>query len=152
MSRHHDHDDREPDLESQPRGIPPSILVFGLLVLLLIVAAVGGGVWFMLSARQQAREAVAMRQEMLAREQAALQAKMASQQRAPISRDDFKSMVLGKTPAEVIKAVGKPDETSDVDDSTWLYRERTLDPVTRKPDARIRLSFEKGVVKAVRFD
>ena len=59
----------------------------------------------------------------------------ASKAAATLTRDEFKAKVMGKTAAEVIAAVGKPDDTSEGAIRTWKYRDRTTDPVTGKTDA-----------------
>lgn len=49
----------------------------------------------------------------------------------PMPRDDFVSAVIGKSPSEVIGAVGSPDETAQrPGEDTWLYRGKTTDPTT----------------------
>lgn len=67
-------------------------------------------------------------------------------------RDEFRAAVEGKTQDEVLKLLGKPDQTSDTGpDSDWDYRERTYDRVSGKTDFSVRLVFRKGVVHHMLF-
>lgn len=65
------------------------------------------------------------------------------------SRDEFRGLVVGKTPDEVIRAVGRPDKTSGADSRYWSYRERTRDPITGKTDGNIMVVFENGAAARV---
>src|SRR4051812_16005132 len=68
------------------------------------------------------------------------------------TRDEFKALVMGKTPDEVIAAVGKPDETREDDrGQTWYYKNRTLDPITSKADYQVRVRFRDGLVANVTY-
>lgn len=72
----------------------------------------------------------------------------------PPSREDFKKAVMGKTKAEVLELLGKPESTSGVPDSSdsWVYPRATYDPVADKPDARALVIFSRdGIVKDVMF-
>jgi hypothetical protein len=54
------------------------------------------------------------------------------------SRDEFRAAVMGKSQAEVIKAVGRPDSTSDTPSGRpirWYFSQRVLNPATQKPDS-----------------
>ena len=65
------------------------------------------------------------------------------------TREEFKALVLGKTEAEVIEAVGRPDRTDGA--GMWVYRNRTRDLVTGKTDGTIRVFFREGKVSSVMF-
>jgi len=68
------------------------------------------------------------------------------------TRQEFRELVMGKTPDEVIAAVGKPDRTADDDNSqVWRYDERTRDPVTGKADDNTHVYFENGKVTRVSY-
>jgi outer membrane protein assembly factor BamE (lipoprotein component of BamABCDE complex) len=67
-------------------------------------------------------------------------------------RAEFREMLMGKTPAEVIAAVGKPDRTADDTHSQlWTYVRRTKDPVTGKLDSDTFVHFRDGKVVRVNF-
>lgn len=68
------------------------------------------------------------------------------------TREEFRKTVVGKTPDEVIAAVGKPDRTNDFDDrKSWFYKELTTDPITDKVDKSITVRFKDGRVYEVVF-
>ena len=92
---------------------------------------------------------------MVARDRAealAADAQVPAQRPAPIDREEFKLKVMGKTPAEVVEAVGKPDSTKDGRDPTWSYDQRTFDPVTQKVDVQAQVTFSNGEAKRVDFN
>ena len=68
-------------------------------------------------------------------------------------RDDFRKTVIGKTPQEVIDAVGKPDLTQELAGvgTFWYYDNKTKDPVTGKIDFRVQVIFEYGRVTSVNY-
>jgi hypothetical protein len=68
-------------------------------------------------------------------------------------RDDFKSRVLGKSAAEVLDAVGRPDSTQENNVIyCWYYDGVTKDPVSNKVDHYVAVSFDKkGKVESVNF-
>jgi hypothetical protein len=71
---------------------------------------------------------------------------------ALLSREDFKAKVMGKTTAEVTKAVGKPDSTIETGTTKrWSYDRKTVDPVTNKPDSRAQVVFENDKVARIGF-
>src|SRR5687767_4017805 len=52
------------------------------------------------------------------------------------TRAEFEQLVIGKTPAEVIAAVGRPhlaDENPDGSPKHWTYWDTILNPATGKP-------------------
>jgi hypothetical protein len=68
------------------------------------------------------------------------------------TRQEFRDLVMGKTPDEVIAAVGAPDHTATDEFGTfWHYRARTTDAVTGKTDPNTRLEFKDGRVSEVNF-
>jgi hypothetical protein len=59
---------------------------------------------------------------------------------------------MGKTPREVIEAVGEPDRTSaDSDTQYWHFRGRTRDPVTSHIDTDVQVVFRDGKVTSVNY-
>lgn len=69
------------------------------------------------------------------------------------TREEFKTLVMGKTPEEVIAAVGQPDSTQERPDgtqTTWHYDNRVTNPATTKPSTGI-LEFKDGKVVEVRW-
>jgi hypothetical protein len=65
-------------------------------------------------------------------------------------RKEFRKLLVGKTPDDVIAAVGGPDSTSqDGDRIKWTYRKRTIDPATGQVDAAIFVHFTDGKVSNV---
>jgi hypothetical protein len=165
--RFHDNEDERVDAREDRRGSPLLVLALlgGGLVLLVALAT---GVFVLRSQHEAAEvaqaEAVARMAEADAAEQkdqrnfvAAKNAgqKMADARPAPISRDEFKAKVMGKSAEEVIESVGKPDDTSEVEGKssvkTWHYRERTIDPATSSTDAGAEVTLEDGTVTKVTF-
>jgi hypothetical protein len=72
----------------------------------------------------------------------------------PITRQEFKLKVLGKTEAEVIKAVGPPQtKLVGQDTAEWIYPRRTIDPTTQKIYDSVSVEFDrkKGKVSSVTF-
>lgn len=71
-----------------------------------------------------------------------------------LPRDQFRSLVSGKTEQQVMDALGKPDETQDVEGTgkMWYYRNAAVDPVTGKKTALVQVVFEGGVVTTVNFN
>jgi hypothetical protein len=68
----------------------------------------------------------------------------------------LRDLVVGKTPDEVIAAVGRPGATSEEGEwsgQEWRYFHRFIDPISQKPTAWTTLLFTKGktpVVESVR--
>lgn len=68
------------------------------------------------------------------------------------SRPEFSRLVLGKSEAEVIKAVGRPDETSEDDDARyWHFKKRTLDPLTQEKDTDVQVVIKAGKVAEINY-
>jgi hypothetical protein len=71
-----------------------------------------------------------------------------------LPRDQFRMLVNGKTEQQVIDALGKPDQTQDVEGTgkMWYYHNAAVDPVTGKKTALVQVVFEGGVVATVNFN
>ena len=68
------------------------------------------------------------------------------------SRPEFSRRVLGKSEAEVIEAVGRPDETTEDDDARyWHFKKRTLDPLTREKDTDVQVVIKGGKVASINY-
>lgn len=71
---------------------------------------------------------------------------------ATYERGEFRKLVMGKKADDVIRAVGRPDQTQDSDrDQYWYYRERTYDRVTGNLDFSAQVVFRDGRVVAVNY-
>jgi hypothetical protein len=76
----------------------------------------------------------------------------------PTTPAEVRKAAEGKTPREVMQALGKPSTTwnasDDLDDpaykGTWTYYDVATDPVTGKPAAAL-VRFKDGKVVEVRF-
>lgn len=74
-----------------------------------------------------------------------------SQRPNVILREDFRNMVMGKTQQEVIRAVGRPDNTNDLGSLVfWHYDMGAKDPASGKIDD-VTVIFQKDVVIEVNF-
>jgi outer membrane protein assembly factor BamE (lipoprotein component of BamABCDE complex) len=68
------------------------------------------------------------------------------------TREEFRAKVMGKTPDEVITAVGKPDSTQESGgNQNWYYEKRSRDPITGNVDRSAQVVFEGGRVVRVNF-
>lgn len=68
------------------------------------------------------------------------------------ARPEFSRLVLGKSEEEVIKAVGRPDETSEDDEARyWHFKKRTLDPLTQEKDAEVQVIIKDGKVANINY-
>jgi outer membrane protein assembly factor BamE (lipoprotein component of BamABCDE complex) len=69
------------------------------------------------------------------------------------TRAEFRELLVGKTPDEVIAAVGKPDDTAEIGgQKVWYYSDRSADPVTGKPDVLANVWFgSDGRVERVSY-
>ena len=68
------------------------------------------------------------------------------------SRPEFSRLVMGKSEAEVIEAVGRPDETSEDDDARyWHFKKRTLDPLTQEKDTDVQVVIKGGKVASINY-
>ena len=69
--------------------------------------------------------------------------------KAAYSRAEFRALVIGKTEAEVVAAVGQPDAIQDGGDRIWYYHGRTRDPVTGRIEGSVLLILKAGRVVRV---
>ena len=71
-----------------------------------------------------------------------------------LPREQFRSLVTGKTEQQVLDALGKPDETQDQEGlgKFWYYRNVAPDPTTGKKTTQVQIVFEGGVVTSVNFN
>lgn len=68
------------------------------------------------------------------------------------SRDEFRKIVQGKTPDEVIVLVGRPEFTEDGEGiMSWFYHGLTRDPYTGKMDDTVLVNFEYGRASGVTY-
>src|SRR4051812_38304078 len=114
-------DDRDEPLVHEPRGTSPVVLFLLLGGGIFLVLVVGGGFalfYTRQSARVEAVQVAVVAEENARKKADALKAKDPAEKNAvkpaPISREEFRDKVIGKTPGEVLKAVGKPDDTADL--------------------------------------
>jgi hypothetical protein len=173
--RYEDDDDYLPE---PPRRSNPGLVV-GLVVggAVLALVAVGGlAVLFFARASAVRDEAVAARDAEAKRvglgdEEAARRGReLAREKAAPaMTRSEFEKAVRGKTQAEIIAAVGRPDDTREnVPGETlrgagplggnitfnynwWVFRNRVMNEATGKPYATVAIRFGHDG-KADRFD
>ncbi len=67
-------------------------------------------------------------------------------QEGGMSRDEFRSVVIGKTGEQIINLIGRPDSTSDMGGRvSWSYDGKTYDPVTGKIDRFVIVVFQGGI-------
>ena len=66
-----------------------------------------------------------------------------------LSREEFRTAIMGKIDADVIKLVGRPDDTRETystrdtySSKMWIYFKKTNDPVTKKTDGTTVVSFD----------
>lgn len=71
-----------------------------------------------------------------------------------LPRDQFRTLVTGKTEQQVLDALGKPDQTQDQEGlgKLWYYNNAAVDPVTNKKTAIVQIVFEGGAVTMVNFN
>ncbi|HKB00942.1 MAG TPA: hypothetical protein VKD90_01925 [Gemmataceae bacterium] len=68
------------------------------------------------------------------------------------SQKEFRDLVLGKTPDEVVAAVGKPDITDqEADTVRWTYRGRVKGPRADDPVAAAVVVFRDGKAAEVEY-
>jgi hypothetical protein len=143
------------DEEGYERGRPPrpstppvlriALVLGGMLV--LSVAACGALGFFWTRAAVQEERAVQAEAEA---EVAAGKAAKGTQR--VHTRQEFRDLVTGKTPDEVIAAVGKPDDTREEGDLTrWTYGGRVQDPGPGQPAADPVVVFRAGKAAEVQY-
>lgn len=63
------------------------------------------------------------------------------------TRKEFKQMLIGKSEADVVRLIGKPDSTHDQGPRTfWYYPSLTYDPISGKDDDKSMVEVSGGVV------
>lgn len=70
------------------------------------------------------------------------------------TREEFKTLVVGKTKEDVLKTLGKPEHTDEYSTfDIWTYRRVTRDTITDKIDfgARVRFAKPSGTATEVEF-
>ena len=68
------------------------------------------------------------------------------------TREKFRELVIGKTPDEVIAAVGKPDRTVESGTAVfWYYDARTTDPATGQADKKAQVVIRNGKAAEVNY-
>ena len=66
------------------------------------------------------------------------------------TRDELRTMVMGKTPDEVIAIIGKPSKTNDnLAGSKWTYEQISGDTTTSKVDPFAHIWFKDGKATSV---
>jgi len=164
-----DADDHDDYPAHPPRKSGNPALVIGLVVggLMLLGAVVCGGVMIWFGARveqtQRERDEAAAAKAPIAMpvvKDGVDPARLGGENRARLggvklvyTREEFKTLVMGKTPEEVIAAVGQPDSTQERPDgtqTTWHYDNRVTNSATTKPSTGI-LEFKDGKVAEVRW-
>lgn len=69
-------------------------------------------------------------------------------------KPDFVKAVMGKTPEQVIAAVGRPGSVHDAREGSgeeWLYFHQVIHPTSREPIGIVRVTFSEGTPKVVRM-
>ncbi len=72
-----------------------------------------------------------------------------------LPRDEFRQLISGMTPEQLIEAIGRPDNTQEIEGlgSIWYYTGVALDPATGKMSAMVQIQWRApGVVGEVNFD
>ncbi|HKB00996.1 MAG TPA: hypothetical protein VKD90_02200 [Gemmataceae bacterium] len=70
----------------------------------------------------------------------------------PYTREKFRELVIGKTPDEVIAAVGKPDRTVESGTAVfWYYDARTTNPATGKTDKKAQVVIRYGKAAEINY-
>jgi hypothetical protein len=150
MGRPHDPDDADDDYGHRPPARPsasPALVValaVGGAALLGALACAG----FLLLSARAARDAA---QERAAVRADAAAAKPAKGGTRVYTREEFRDLVMGKTPDEVAAALGRPDETSEAGGVVrWTYRGRVRDPAPGEaPATPVAVVFRDGQVAEV---
>jgi hypothetical protein len=148
-------EEREEPREQNRTSVVVWLVAIGAALLVLLVGVAGVGLFALRTKAvdaEQAARAVVERQKDAA-ELAAAERKQAEANPQPMSRDEFKTKVMGKSAEEVRTGIGEPDKTVDVggrsDAKLWSYAARTFDPANGKADSNASLTFEDGAVTKV---
>jgi hypothetical protein len=69
------------------------------------------------------------------------------------TRDEFRQSLMGKTKDEVMGIAGRPKSTQEGRDGndTWVYHDRTVDPMSGKTDVWAFVAFTDGKVTRVSY-
>jgi hypothetical protein len=133
----------ERDPPRRPSGTSP-VLIVGLVLGALLVLLVVGGLVLMVSfwaAPDGGRPPAA-----------AQAAGPVDTTKRIYTRGEFKELVIGKTPDEVIAAVGKADRTVESGtDVFWYYDARTTNPATGEADKKAQVVFRNGKAAEVNY-
>jgi hypothetical protein len=150
----HQWDDGDDDYRERPHPRPSAspVLVISLVGggLLLVGAFACGGlaIFWTRSADRAANEQAAIVAEA---EGARVVAEAKATAAKVYTRDEFRDLVIGKTPAEVRAVLGPPKRESESPKRVvWHYQKRTTDPATSKLDEEAQVVFENE--RVVRID
>jgi hypothetical protein len=162
--RFEDDDERQEPREENRTAVAVWFAVAAVAVLILFVGIAGVGMFTWRSRASDAQQAARAEADARTQAEANLRAlpagdpdrrKQAEVKPAPISRDEFKAKVMGKTAEEVTTEIGAPDKTVDVggrsDAKLWYYTARTFDSANKTTDNNVALTFEDGAVTKVEF-
>jgi outer membrane protein assembly factor BamE (lipoprotein component of BamABCDE complex) len=132
---------------ARPSKSPVGIVlaVFGVVALLGVAACAGFAVLGFRASRDAEELAVQAESE------AKAAAKAGPPKRTVYDRAKFRELVMGKSPDEVIAAVGRPDSTSEAGGVFWYYSQRTRDTGTGMLDSSAKLVIRDGKVSEVSF-
>ncbi|HKB06220.1 MAG TPA: hypothetical protein VKD90_28760 [Gemmataceae bacterium] len=150
MPRQYDDRDDYDELPYRRRTSPAVILLIVVSGASLLGIAFCAGLlavtW--VSAPQPAGPPVAVQVD----EPAVKDAELVGGTRRVYTRQEFQDLVVGKTPDEVIAAVGKPDDsTEDGDGVRWTYAGRVRDPAPGKSAGNPVVVFRDGKAAEVRY-
>ncbi len=68
------------------------------------------------------------------------------------TRPEFSKLVMGKSEDQVIQTVGRPDETTEDNDSRyWHFKNRTRDPLTGEEDTDVQVVLKGGKVAEINY-
>jgi hypothetical protein len=152
MPRDEFDDDYRPRPAAGPRR--SRVWLWILLAVVGVVVVCGGGIAFgltgWLSARQKAADELAKAEAERATERGA---RPAESPRPPaFTREEFETLVMGKTPDEVAAAAGEPTfKIRGGGALTWTYWGRTADPATGKADPQTVVRFLDGKAVEVSY-
>lgn len=73
--------------------------------------------------------------------------------RTPLSRDELKNLIIGKSPEELLRELGRPTNTRERlhGNQSWTYENISYDPISGKQDQIIFVDFEDGKVSRIHF-
>jgi hypothetical protein len=71
---------------------------------------------------------------------------------ARVPRDAFRAAVIGKSPAEVVAILGRPEKVYNLTGTvSYVYADRTYEPVAKYADTTAFVEFTSGVCTGVFF-